>query len=160
MRYLPFYTFVLLLVLSSCGRESPRQKVEGYGISIIYGQPSKKGREIFGKLVPYGEVWRTGANEATEITFSRNTTFGGQPIQAGTYTLFTIPQPDKWTIILNRALGQWGAYRYTELKQHDVLKTEVPVQRTDSIVEKLLFSIDSQGISIAWDNVRVLIPVQ
>jgi len=79
-------------------------------VKIVYGSPRKRGREIFGALVPYSEVWRTGANEATEITTTGDLVFGGHRLPAGTYSLYTIPYPDRWTIIVNRALGQWGAF--------------------------------------------------
>src|SRR6478609_8610578 len=89
-------------------------------VKIVYSQPHKRGREIFGKLVPYGEVWRTGANEATEITLTRDLFINGTLLPAGTYSLFTIPANDKWTIIINKDLGLWGAYNYN-IKQ-DVLR--------------------------------------
>lgn len=79
-------------------------------VKCTYGQPLKKGREIFGNLVPYGKLWRTGANEATEITFTTNIQIGETQLPAGTYTLFTVPNKEKWTIILNSELGQWGDF--------------------------------------------------
>ena len=83
-------------------------KYEDSYVKITYNRPHKKGREIFGAdLVPYGKVWRTGANEATEITVTKDVKLGGHKIKAGTYSIFTIPQKDKWTIIINKALGQW-----------------------------------------------------
>jgi hypothetical protein len=92
--------------------KSPKMTAETKNVKVTYGQPSKKGRVIFGDLVPYGEVWRTGANEATEITFSSDVVISGKTIKAGTYTLFTIPQKNTWTIILNSELKQWGSYGY------------------------------------------------
>jgi hypothetical protein len=82
-------------------------------VKITYSQPQKRGREIFGKLVPYGEIWRTGANEATEITVTKNIQVNNQLLKAGTYSIFTIPGPDKWTIIFNADIGLWGAYNWT-----------------------------------------------
>ncbi len=79
-------------------------------VKCTYGQPLKKGREIFGNIVPLGKLWRTGANEATEITFTTNIQIGDTQLPAGTYTLFSIPNKEKWTIILNSELGQWGDY--------------------------------------------------
>src|SRR5688572_31274397 len=78
-------------------------------IKVTYSQPLKRGREIFGKVVPFDQVWRTGANEATEITTTKNIQINGTLLKAGTYSLFTIPQKEKWTIIINSELGLWGA---------------------------------------------------
>ena len=89
-------------------RKSPHDTVSVDNITVTYGRPYKKERKIFGGLEPYGKVWRTGADQATQITFEKDGTFGGKPVKAGTYTLFTIPNPDEWTIILNSQLGQWG----------------------------------------------------
>src|SRR5271167_2889262 len=108
---------------------SPKATAEGKNVKVTYGQPSKRARVIFGGLVPYGEVWRTGANEATEITFSKNVIIDKKEIKAGTYTLFTIPNKDKWTIILNSQLKQWGAFGYEKIKADDVLHTDVPVRK-------------------------------
>lgn len=89
-------------------------------VTITYGRPKVKGRTIFGDLVPYDTVWRTGANEATTITFSDDVTVNGEPLDAGTYSLFTIPQQERWTIIFNSVADQWGAYNYDD--NEDVLR--------------------------------------
>ena len=81
-------------------------------VKITYSQPHKHGRDIFGSLVPFGQVWRTGANEATELTLSRDIKINGLDLKAGTYSLFTIPGKDAWTILINADLGLWGAYNY------------------------------------------------
>jgi len=129
---------------------------------VIYSRPQKKGRDVFGELVPYGKVWRTGANEATEITFYENVNFGGKEIKAGTYSLFTIPNQENWTIILNKELNQWGAYRYDESK--DVARVEVKTMKTAADVET--FSMTTRklkdgvyGLLLAWDDTYVEIPV-
>ncbi len=92
-------------------------------VHIMYGRPSVNGRDIFGGLVPYDEVWRTGANEATTITFSDDVTIEGQPLAAGTYGLFTLPTADSWTFIFNRTAEQWGAFNYDSAE--DALRVEV-----------------------------------
>jgi hypothetical protein len=129
-------------------------------VKIVYSRPQKNGRDIFGGLGAFGKVWRTGANEATEITFYKNTTLGGKAIKAGTYSLFTIPEKDKWTVILNSELNQWGAYEYKE--SSDVLRYEVPVQKTASTVEALsiVFEKSDNGANmiIAWDDTMVSVP--
>jgi hypothetical protein len=129
---------------------------------VIYSRPQKKGREIFGDLVPYGKVWRTGANEATEITFYKDVMFGGKSVKAGTYSFFTIPGEDQWTVILNDVLNQWGAYRYDDTK--DVVRIEVEPKKTAATVET--FSITSKKadegyhLLLGWDDTYIEIPVR
>lgn len=131
-------------------------------VKCTYGQPLKKGREIFGNLVPYGKLWRTGANEATEITFTSNFQIGDTQLPAGTYTLFSIPNKDKWTIILNSELGQWGDFDYDATK--NVLTYEAPVSTNSDIYEG--FTIQFEDVSngfnllLLWDTVKVSVPIQ
>jgi hypothetical protein len=133
----------------------------GLKIQVEYCRPSKKGRVVFGQLEPYGKVWRTGANEATEITFNQPVSFGDKPVAAGTYTLFTIPQPDQWTVILNSELDQWGAFNYNEGK--DVVRVQVPATQTPQVTE--MFTIDFQDannrvdMQLAWDQTKVVVPI-
>jgi hypothetical protein len=93
--------------------KSPHDTVKTKDITITYGRPYKKGREVFGKLEPYGKVYRCGADEATQITFAKDVTFGGKAVKAGTYTFCAIPNATSWTVILNSKLGQWGAFDHT-----------------------------------------------
>ena len=137
---------------------SPRVKTEGKEVTVAYGQPSKKGREVFGKLVPFGQVWRTGANEATEITFKKDVTFGGKPVKAGTYTLFTIPTAKEWTVILNKDLGQFGAFDYK--KANDVLTIKVPVKALSAEVEKFTIEAKDASVDMMWDKTSVSVPVK
>ncbi len=136
-------------------------KDESNYIKLVYGQPFKKGRVIFGNLEKWGKVWRTGANEATEITFTRDVKFDGKVCRAGTYTLFTIPNPDKWTVILNAELGQWGAYSYKPEK--DVLRFEVPASRNDQVFEALTFKFNETDagadLTLLWDDIKINIPI-
>lgn len=132
-------------------------------LKITYGQPQKKGRQVFGKLVPFDQIWRTGANEATEITITKDILINQQPLKAGTYSLFTIPSKEKWIIIINSDVGMWGSYNYNSKK--DVLRFEVPVTSTGTTVfESFIISIDSKNdkatISLAWDTTQVSFPVQ
>jgi hypothetical protein len=135
--------------------------INGANITVEYSQPAKNGREVFGKLIPYGEVWRTGANEATEITVSKDVMVAGQPLKAGRYQLFTIPTADKWTIIFNSKLGQWGAFFYDP--KSDVLKVEVPSSASnDTILERLILQVETtpmSGLSIMWDKTKVFVPI-
>ena len=141
--------------------QSPRVTAEGKNVKISYGQPSKRDRVIFGKLVPYGEVWRTGANEATEITFTKDGTFGGKPVKAGTYTLFTIPGEKEWTFILNSELKQWGAFKYNEIKGKDVLQVKAPATTISGApVEKLTITLPAGKLVLEWDKTKVEVPVK
>lgn len=133
-------------------------------IKIVYSQPMKKGRTIFGEngLVPYGKLWRTGANEATEITFTKDAKIGGKVIKSGTYTLFSIPNESTWTIIFNTDLGQWGDYKYNPSK--DILRFDVPCLRSLPMYEAftILTSENDTGaeVKLLWDDVKVSIPIQ
>lgn len=132
-------------------------------IKITYSQPHKRGRAIFGSLVPYGQVWRTGANESTEMTISRDVKINGLDLKAGTYSLFTIPEKDHWTIIINADLGLWGAYNYNPAM--DVLRFDVPVIAVhDFVYEAFSILVDPRNsradLILAWDKTKVIIPVQ
>lgn len=132
-------------------------------IKVVYGQPYKRGRKIFGGLEEYGKVWRTGANEATEITFTKRVQLNGNEVPAGTYALFTIPGRDEWTIILNQDLGQWGAFNYN--KEYDFLRTTVPTDTTKQTVEAFTIRFtDVQEYQtqmvLLWDRSRVEVPIR
>jgi Protein of unknown function (DUF2911) len=122
----------------------------------------KRGREIFGKVVPYGKVWRTGANEATEITTTKNITLNGFLLKAGTYSLFTVPDQDKWTIVVNSELGLWGSYNHNP--KLDVLRFDVPVQAADRVYEAFTIELESRNesadLKLLWDKVKVVVPVK
>ena len=156
---------LLMLVTTSCSsqgnekRNSPHETVSNDNVSVTYGRPYKKNRPIFGSLVKYGEVWRTGADEATEITFKKDGTFAGKPVKAGTYTLFTIPGEKEWTIILNGKTGQWGAYDYEKNKAQDVLKVNVPSGSTSAAAEQLTITLPANALVIAWDKTQVSVPL-
>lgn len=132
-------------------------------LKITYSQPHKRERTIFGDLVPYGKVWRTGANEATEITITRDILINNTPLKAGTYSLLTIPEKKTWTIIINSDLGLWGSYNYNQ--KMDVLRFSVPSQLLQGVVyEPFTISIEQKNdkgeIILSWDSVQVRIPVQ
>lgn len=138
-------------------------KHSGTYIKVVYGQPYRNGRDIFGEWEPYGEVWRTGANEATEITFSQAVFMGENVIEAGTYALFTIPNENNWTIILNNDLGQWGAFEYSD--ERDYLRFEVPVINLESPVEAFAIEFTEVNFSLTtmtmvWDMVKIEIPIR
>ena len=123
---------------------------------------SKKRREIFGKLVPYDQVWRTGANEATELTTTKNIQINGTLLKAGTYSLFTIPQKDSWTIIINSEVGLWGAYNYNS--KLDVMRFNIPPSTTDTVYESFTMQFDHRNevadLLLYWDRTKISIPVK
>lgn len=139
---------------------SPAISSESQNVKITYGQPSKKGRVIFGELVPYDKIWRTGANNATEVTFKKDVDFGGAKVKAGTYSLFTVPNENEWVVILNSELKQWGSYSYDKIKGSNSAEVKVPVKKLSSPEEKLQINTDDKTISIAWDNVQVSVPLK
>jgi hypothetical protein len=131
-------------------------------LKVYYSRPQKNGREIFGAKVPYGKVWRTGANEAVEIKVYQEIKLGDKSLSPGTYSLFTIPGEEQWTIIINRDLDYWGAYSYNQ--EMDVLRITVPATTTETTIES--FSIrfndlgDNQAVMrLAWDRTMVEVPM-
>lgn len=131
-------------------------KYESSYIKVTYSRPHKKGRSIFGDLVPYGKVWRTGANEATEITFTKDVIINKKRIAAGTYTIFTIPEKDKWKVIFNSDLGQWGAYNYNPDK--NILEIDAEVNELDVVYEPFTIEFQLQdgktNLLMIWDNIK------
>lgn len=138
---------------------SPKAVATGDNVEVHYSQPSMRGRKIFGGLVPYGQVWRTGANEATEITFKKDGTFAGQKVSAGTYTLYTIPSEDNWEVILNSKLGQWGAFNYEKIKDHNVVEATVPAKHIHKSVETFTIEVDKHNLTLEWEHTKVAIPM-
>ncbi len=127
-------------------------------VSVIYQRPNMKGRKIFGDLVPYNQIWRTGANNATNITFQSDVSINGQALEAGTYALFTLPTENEWTIIFNKNAKQWGAYTYD--KKDDVLRIKVKPEQLRNNVESFTIGFDKVNdqemeIYLAWEKTRV-----
>lgn len=141
-------------------RNSKNGKLEGTlgGAKFVltYGRPQAKGRSVFGGLVEYGKVWRTGADEATAVTFESPVTVQGKKLPAGTYALFTIPGPKKWTVIFNRQAKQWGAYKYDP--KQDALRVEV-MPKSGSKTEALTFTSKDDTLSLHWDETVVPIRI-
>jgi len=127
--------------------------IKGKTVTVEYSQPSVKGREIWGKLVPYGQVWRTGANGSTSIEFSADVMVQGKAVPKGKYALFTIPNADQWTIIINKTIA-WGAYTYKEAD--DVIRVNVPAKKSKAFTEQMTIGVSKKGVvSIMWENVQV-----
>ena len=131
-------------------------------MKVTYSRPGVKGRAIWGELVPLNEVWRTGANEATTFETSDAITVAGQKLPAGTYSFFTIPAKDEWTIVFSKATGAWGSFDYTE--KNDALRIKVKPQ-TAPHEEWMNFSFDNLTptggeLGLRWEKVRVAVPFQ
>lgn len=115
-------------------------------VQINYGSPSVRERVIWDELVPYGEIWRTGANEATTFTVNQDVMIGEDTLSAGRYALFTIPAEGEWTVILNRDADQWGAYEYNE--EEDALRFMVTPEMTDTAQEKMAFKAEAEEAAV------------
>jgi hypothetical protein len=134
-----------------------KQKVGFTDIEIVYARPSAKGRKIFGGLVPHGEVWRTGANSATKITFSTAVKVEGRELAAGSYALYSIPGAREWTVIFNRVTGEWGAYSYKEA--NDALRVKVTPVVLAQPVETFTIDVsdlktESALLNLTWEKTR------
>ncbi|MES2681558.1 MAG: DUF2911 domain-containing protein [Bacteroidota bacterium] len=142
--------------------ESPRDSVDGKigkaSISINYGSPSVRSRKIWGELVPYGKVWRAGANEATTFTTDQAITVEGKKLAAGRYSFFVIPGEKEWTVIFNKTANQWGAYEYKEAA--DALRVNVKTKKSAAMQERLTYKINKNSISLIWENTEVPVSVE
>ena len=149
---------VITVPASAPAQASPRDTARGTvgsaSVLVDYGRPSRRGREIFGSLVPYDQVWRTGANAATTIVFGGPVELGGRPIEAGTYTLYSQPARSGWTLIVNRQTGQWG----TEYNQvQDLFRVPMTISKTAAPVDTFTISVEggAEGrLVFAWDTLQ------
>jgi hypothetical protein len=134
---------------------------EPLAIRLIYSRPQKNGRDVFGGLVEYGQVWRLGANEASEIEFYRDVKIGSNKVKKGRYTMYAIPEEGKWTMILNRDTDTWGAFKYDQKK--DVLRIEVKTEKQADITESysMYFEKSTEGANlfVVWDNIKATLPI-
>lgn len=144
--------------------KSPEAVVEntynGLNVKVTYCQPSKKGRVIFGELLPFGQVWRTGANEATIISFGQDVSIAGKPLTKGDYSLWTIPGQSGWIAIFNKEKGQWGT-NYDE--KQDVLRVRIASRKHSPMAEQftMTFAPDSTGTNLVlfWDETEAVVPI-
>jgi hypothetical protein len=141
--------------------ENMRGSADGPPVArVIYGRPHRQGRKIFDSLVVYGEPWRLGANEATEIEFFSPVTINGKPINRGRYTMYVIPYQGRWTVVLNSRVDVWGL---EPDPSKDVFKTDIPVQETEQPVEyfSMVFHETANGAELvmAWDKVVARLPI-
>ncbi|AVR45713.1 hypothetical protein C7S20_10865 [Christiangramia fulva] len=136
-------------------------------LKVFYNRPYKKGREIFGNLVPYGEVWRTGANEATTFKTNKDILIDGTLLEAGKYTLWTIPGEESWKVIFNSKMYPWGtnfnrkAFRNAK---YDALVLEKPVEKLEKPLEQFTITFEEAGefvyLNLEWDDTKVSVPIK
>jgi hypothetical protein len=133
---------------------------DGKSIKVAYSSPRAKGRKIYGGLVPFGEVWRTGANEATTFVTDANLTIGGKDIPAGNYTMFTVPNQDKWQLVISKKTGEWGI-PYPE--GEDLARADMGVSKTSAPVENFTISFHEMGTGchmyIDWESTRATVEI-
>ncbi|OSZ79601.1 hypothetical protein CAP35_06670 [Chitinophagaceae bacterium IBVUCB1] len=139
------------------------QEFSTSSIEVSYSRPSMRGRKIFGELVAFGNVWRTGANSATKVKFGEEVTIGGQTLKAGEYALYTIPGATEWEIILNKGVGNWGNAGYD--KADDVARFKVAPKALDKNVQTFTINISNItystcNIELTWEKTKVIIPVK
>ncbi|MBS1774443.1 MAG: DUF2911 domain-containing protein [Bacteroidetes bacterium] len=173
MKYLSLLTAALLLNVAVQAQElklpamSPGAKISQdfstSNIEITYSRPSMRGRKIFGDLVPYGEVWRTGANSATKIKFGEDVTVGGQVVKAGEYALYTIPSQTEWTVIINKGTGNWGNAGYDVAS--DVARFKITPKMSDKNVQTFTINIgnitfNSCNLELMWEKTKIVIPIK
>jgi hypothetical protein len=133
----------------------------GKTVTTNYSSPRMKGRKIYGDLVPFGEVWRTGANEATTFVPSADVQVGGKSVAAGNYTIFTVPKADKWTLIINKKTGEWGIpYKY---ESDELARVDMKVSKLPSPVENFTISYVKSGsgctMNIDWETTRASVDI-
>jgi len=137
---------------------SASAKIGTADVTINYSSPAVKGRTIGNEIAPYGKVWRTGANKATTITFSKDVSVEGQSLKAGTYSLFTLPSEKEWVIIFNKTAEQWGAFNYDQAQ--DILRVKVKPTTSKENNERFKIAIAPKGknagvITLSWGNIAV-----
>jgi len=146
---------------SLSGRGSHEETVAGASVELDFGVPRKRGRDIFGALVPYGQVWRTGADRATHFTTDRDLVIGGAPVPAGSYTLFTVPGPESWTLMINTRTNINGQAYDAE---HDLVRVQMATRALDETVEEFEIRAEPTGeggeLRIRWDRTEAFVPVQ
>lgn len=160
------FAVVIIYQISTTKQHSPAATAElstdNYQVKIDYCRPYKKGREIFGELLPYDTYWRTGANEPTIITLSNDFGFGSNIIPAGSYRLYTIPRAEEWDVVLNAEIEKWGFWEPDYAL--DIAKVTVPVQKAESCAEQFLIELSpsQEGVDLAmvWDFTKVVVPIK
>ena len=137
-------------------RDTARASIGSAAVWVDYGRPQKRGREIFGNVVPWNSVWRTGANAATQFNTTADLVIGGATVPAGKYTLWTLPTPTGWKLIINKQTGQWGTEYHAE---QDLVRVDTKVETLPAPVEQLVIAFEPGLLTFTWDKTRVSVPV-
>ena len=137
-------------------RDTARATIGGAEVWIDYSRPSRRGRDIFGALEPWNKVWRTGANAATQLNTTADLVIGGATVPAGKYTLWTLPAPSGWKLIINKETGQWGTEYHEE---RDLVRVDAKVETLASPIEQFTIAFDSGLLTFAWDETRYSVVV-
>ncbi len=141
--------------------ETVKGSINGVDVEVVYSRPSSRGRNMVGSdKVPYGSIWRTGANDATTIEFSKAVKIEGKDLAAGKYSLFTIPGEKEWTIIFNKKWDQNGAWEYDQNKGQDALRVTVPAGKPSAFVETFTITVDKDKVNLQWENSAVSFKVK
>ena len=142
-------------------RQSPHETVSGTiggkKVTVTYGRPFKKGREIFGGLVPWGKVWRLGADEATTLDTDGEITIGSLKVPKGSYTIYAIPGEKEWTLIVNKKVGTWGAFDYDQ--KLDVGRVAMTVGIPPSPADQLTIALAPGALTVSWDKTVASVPI-
>ena len=160
------FVFVMLSIENTKAQQATRPspaatasgKVGEATITINYSSPAVKGRTVWGDLVPYGKVWRAGANEATSFEVSQDVVVQGKTLPAGKYAFFVIPTEKDWTVIFNKVANQWGAYDYKE--SEDALRVTAVPRKSTALNERLTYRITKDGIVLSWENLELPITIK
>lgn len=158
---------ILTLSVFAAAQASPAASAScdlggGKTIKTDYSSPRMKGRKIYGDLVPFGQVWRTGANSATTFVTSADVVVGGKTVPAGSYTIFTVPTADKWTLIINKKTGEWGIpYKY---ESDELARADMKISKLPAPVENFTIAYDKSGsgctLQIDWDATRASVDIK
>jgi hypothetical protein len=157
--------FTLTIFAACQGKPSPAASascdLSGKTVKTDYSSPRMKGRKIYGDLVPFGQVWRTGANEATTFVTSSDVVVGGKTVPAGSYTIFTVPAADKWTLIINKKTGEWGIpYKY---ESDELARVDMKVSKLPAPMENFTIGYAKSGsgctLNIDWDTTRASVDI-
>lgn len=159
--------FIGMQVLSYQTKKASPEVQQSYTVGaakvdLFYCSPSKKGRDIFGGLLKYGEVWRTGANEPTTFETDKNLVIDGKKLPAGKYSIWTIPQQDSWTVIFNKEVPDWGVSWggvAARNDKEDVLQVKTPVEKLAASQEQLAINANNNALNISWDMTKVSVPI-
>lgn len=171
MRHLLSFSVSLIALLTFGFAQAPRQPlsppadttvtIDGKNIAVKYSAPSMRGRQIFGGLVPYGKVWRAGANAATALHTDADLDLGGLAVPKGDYTLFVLPEAEQWTLIVSKETGQWGlAYK----EANDLGRVKMQLSKASAPVETFKISLSSTGakagkLQMEWENTVATVPL-